>query len=128
MHLSKKNLYFLRIFFRIWLFLIFILMVIPTGGNSHLDFSGRDKVIHFCLFALLGFFFVATRANLNGLFRLDIKNRSAILLLLFTFSIEFVQLLLPYRSFELLDILMNVLGLLSGALVGRVFMLRFFKV
>ncbi|MCD6092151.1 MAG: VanZ family protein [Bacteroidales bacterium] len=118
---------FLPYLFWLWLISILILMVIPTGGGVHLNFPGRDKVIHFGLFSILGFFYIAPRYKNKTPFRISKENRNTFILLLFVISVEFVQLRLPYRSFELLDILANVLGILSGIIIGRRFLLRIFE-
>jgi len=35
--------------------------------------------------------------------------------LIFCFAVEFIQIYIPYRSFEILDLTSSIIGLLSGA-------------
>lgn len=115
---------FLPFLFWLWLIAIIILMIIPTGGGSNLNFPGRDKVIHFGLFFVLGFFYVAPRYKKPSPFRISKKNTNTFVLLFFAIAVEFLQLNLPYRSFEILDILTNVIGVSSGILIGQYFLPR----
>lgn len=110
---------FLPYLFWLWISTIIILMVIPTDGGSALSFPGRDKVIHFGLFFFLGFFYTAPRYKLRAPFRISKANRNTYLLLCFAVAVEFLQLKLAYRSFEILDILSNLFGLCSGILFAH---------
>jgi hypothetical protein len=123
----KKIQPFFYSLFWLWLFFILLLMIIPTNGVSLYDFPGRDKLIHFGLFAILGFFFIVPRYKNGAPFRISKDNRGTYILIFFSASIEFLHSLLTYRSFELLDSLANGFGLISGIVIGRLFMLRFFK-
>jgi glycopeptide antibiotics resistance protein len=102
-------------------------MIIPTSGVSLNDFPGRDKLLHFGVFGLLGFLFTTTVVNPNESDYFNLKNWKIYLLLLFSLSIEFVQLLLTYRTFEFFDILMNGLGLVSGLFIGNTILRRVFR-
>jgi hypothetical protein len=117
----------LRSLFWLWLFFILILMIIPANGVSLYDFPGRDKLIHFGLFAILGFFYIVPRFKNGAPFRISKDNWDTYILLFFSVSIEFLHSLITYRSFELMDSLANGFGLISGIIIGRLFMLRFFK-
>lgn len=129
MQLLKKLFPFSTYLFWFWLLFILILMVIPANGISLYDFPGRDKLVHFLLFAFLGFFFVFNKKASGGLFSLKPKNWSTYLLILFSFSLELFHTQLSYRSFELLDSMANATGLILGVIFGQViyrFLARFF--
>lgn len=127
MKFFKKIIPILRALFWIWLCSILILMIIPTSGVSLNDFPGRDKLLHFGVFGLLGFLFTSTQVKPVELFHFNLKNRKIYLLLLFSLSTEFIQLMVTYRTFELFDILMNGLGLVSGLFVGNTILRRVFR-
>ena len=79
------------------------------------DVSADDKTAHFVSFAVLGFSWF-----------MYLKNYAivAIGLTFFAVFIEFVQYLLPvsfHRSFDLLDILADVLGIGIGFAIAFVF-------
>lgn len=124
MKFFKKITPILRALFWIWLCSILILMIIPTSGVSLNDFPGRDKLLHLGVFGLLGFLYTFTRVNSVGLFHIGRRNWSTYLLIFFSLAVEFVQLILIYRTFELLDIFMNGLGLVCGIILGKALLSR----
>lgn len=96
----------------------------PTSGISINNFPGEDKLLHLGVFGLLGFLYTFTRVNSVGLFHIGRRNWSTYLLIFFSLALEFVQLILIYRTFELLDIFMNGLGLVCGILLGKALLSR----
>ncbi|MBN1650635.1 MAG: VanZ family protein [Bacteroidales bacterium] len=118
---------FLPYLFWIWLCTILILMLIPTDGVSAFSFPGRDKIIHFGLFFILGFFYLLPRYKISAPFRLSKANRNTFLLLIFSIAVEFLQLKLAYRSFEILDILSNLFGVSSGILFAKQYLPKIIK-
>lgn len=121
----SRNIYVtFRVLFWGWLLTISLLMIIPTSGVSLNYFSGQDKLIHFGVFGLLGFFYTFTRVNSVGLFHIGRRNWSTYLLIFFSLALEFVQLILIYRTFELLDVFMNGLGLVCGIILGKALISR----
>ena len=127
MMLLKKLRPLLPSFFWLWLLFILILMIIPANGISLYDFPGRDKLIHFCLFAVLGFFFVFTKQSSKGIFRIKKRNWGTYLLILFSLSVEVIHTQLSYRSFELFDSLSNGLGTIAGIIIGQIIFVRIMK-
>lgn len=82
-----------------------------------------DKIIHVILYGMLSLLVLrALMIEKAGQFRL--------ISFLYAFSLglllEIVQIFLPYRSFELWDVLSNSLGSISGVFIGERF-LMFFK-
>jgi len=93
-------------------------MVKPFDAESNLNFTCLDKIVHFTLFLILGFLYITPKFDAGTLSQIILKNKSAYFLIFFTLSIEFVQLFLTYRSFDVFDIMMNVIGLISGITLG----------
>lgn len=100
--------------FWLWLVLIVYLMIRPSDGLPIIDIPGFDKLVHFVLFSTLGFLYFAQQTPRKAVLKRYKKNPNFYLLILFSISIEFIHLYIDYRSFELLDILTNGLGLLFG--------------
>lgn len=98
--------------FWLWLVLIVYLMIRPSDGLPTINIPHFDKLVHFVLFSTLGFLYWAQQIPSKG--KGYLKKPGFYLLLLFTLCIEFIQLFLDYRSFELLDIFTNAIALLFG--------------
>ena len=116
---NKKVHTLLHTFFWLWFVFILVMMIIPTAGIPMYDFPHLDKIIHFGLFTILGFLFVGTRQQPEKLFQIVKENRYTYLLLLYAISLEMIQTLIAYRSFEFLDSLTNGLGIISGIIIGQ---------
>jgi len=105
--------FYLKPYFTIFLTVVIgILCFMPS--NNIPDVSA-DKTAHFVSFALLAFSWLMFLKN---------YYKVAIGLTFFAVFIEFVQYLLPvafHRSFDLLDILADVLGIGIGFAIAFVF-------
>ncbi|KAI8048779.1 uncharacterized protein B0P05DRAFT_339067 [Gilbertella persicaria] len=90
--------------------LFLILMGILGFAPIHLSEQVNDKILHFFIFFILAVF-------LYFLWNLSVK-RNLILatssLLVLAIGSEFIQGLLPYRSFDIYDIIANLLGGITG--------------
>lgn len=79
-------------------------------------FPFSDKVVHFLMYAGLTFFLL-----LDGQKKMNLNLKKLFLLLVYPLilgiSLEFFQLLTPYRSFDILDMIFNSMGLLFGLAV-----------
>ena len=115
------------IFFWLWLVLIIYLMIRPADGLPTIDIPGFDKFVHFILFSTLGFLYFTQQIPRKAVIKRYIKNPSFYLLILFSLGIEFIHLYIDYRSFELLDILTNVLSLLFGIFGIKTILRTLFK-
>ena len=83
--------------------------------------SVNDLLVHAIGYAVLicaGFFAFPQRLYTLRLF---------LGLLVFSFMIEYIQYFLPYRSFSLLDLAANGLGLLLGVVIGWLLIPAFLK-
>lgn len=101
----------------IYLFLIALLSLLPTSNFPDITyFSGEAKVIHFCMYAGLGFM---------ACWSMNISNnrlKSYPLLLLFVVMwgilMEILQRIIANgRSLEYMDMLANFTGAIAGLLV-----------
>jgi len=95
----------------IYSFLIIVFASLPIRFPPQLLFSFQDKIAHALIYFFLAFLAVNT-------FRYKRIDRPKIYSFFYAFSLglfaEIVQYFLPYRSFELWDILANFLGSLLG--------------
>lgn len=98
----------------IWTFIILVLTLTPGRNVPRVPIEGLDKVVHFFLFGILAFLF------LRGSFQESQKEKSKKIFLSFLtplalgIIIEFCQNYVPGRSFSMMDILANTLGILAG--------------
>ncbi len=102
--------------FRLGIFLLglVLLLVLSVIDMSHVEIGVEDgdKLGHFLAYVVLMFWFCFTWANTRA------RLTGLLLLVLLGIIIEFIQDVLPWRAFELMDILANGLGLLAGLLLG----------
>jgi glycopeptide antibiotics resistance protein len=80
---------------------------------------GMDKMVHFGLFAVFAFLWARVFNNSK---RKRIKKSKYIpnfLVFVFVFAIlvEYIQRLVPGRSFDYMDILFNIMGVAAGAVL-----------
>ena len=101
-----------------WVFFTFYLLIIYSHKESStISFPFLDKVVHFILF------FIQSILITNTLYEYSDRNNriiliaSIILLLLFGLIIEIQQIYLPYRTFEIMDLIANFVGVLFGSFV-----------
>lgn len=98
----------------IYSFLIIVAASLPVRFPPQLLFPFQDKIIHVLIYFLLAFLTV------NTFSRKRIGNPK-ICSFFYAFSLglfaEIVQYFIPYRSFELWDILANFLGSFLGVLL-----------
>jgi VanZ family protein len=108
---------------------IFLIAAMLTPGDKFPEadlFNLQDKVIHFICFAGLSYLWcgVGLKFNLN----LSSKNTLLINYLVFGFFagiiFEFLQLYIPFRSFEIMDVIFNELGALTGLIAHLKFPLK----
>lgn len=101
----------------IWILLLLFLSSTPGSAFPHL-FHGADKIVHLCLYSILGF--LMSRLVFH---RFQPKTfRSAQLAgilfgLLYGFWDEYFQSFTPGRDVEFLDIVADVIGATVGVLV-----------
>ena len=116
MSLSQNRKFYFYFFCSVIWFLVIIYLTIFYKSNSNdiINFPYSDKLVHFSLFFIQSTFITKTyiSRNLNSK---KLMTKIIFYLLIFCFSAEFIQIYIPYRSFEILDLTSNIIGLLSGA-------------
>lgn len=91
-----------------WAILTYMLLK-PTGDTAHhfLFFKGIDKVVHFLVFAILGFLFSIVFRKSNFLF--------FVIMFLYALLTEILQGVMSLgRSFEIWDLVADMLGVSVG--------------
>jgi len=117
MSLSQNRKFYFYLLCSIFWFIIIVYLMIFYKFNSNyniITFPYSDKIIHFILFFVQSMFITKTYIARN--FKSDkLMPKIIFYFLIFCFSVELIQIYLPYRSFELLDLTSNLIGSLSGA-------------
>ncbi len=104
---SKEYKNFVRIIFIAYCTIILYLSFTPQT----VEVANSDKLNHFLAFSVYAFlFFLAYSKNFIKIF---------LAVLLFGSFIEFVQYFLPYRSCDLLDIIADCIGGITGYIVTK---------
>ena len=118
MHMSlsqNRKFYFYLLCSIFWFIIIIYLMIFYKSTTNITTFPYSDKIIHFILFFVQSTLITKTYIARN--FKSDkLMPKIIFYFLIFCFSVELIQIYLPYRSFELLDLTSNLIGSLSGAL------------
>ena len=92
-------------------------MIFFRSKAAILPYQHLDKFIHFILFFTQSYL-------VTKLYFLKIKNLTFSILkviipfIIFCVLIEVIQIYIPYRSFDLLDLLMNIFGFTVGSIIG----------
>lgn len=118
MHMTlsqNRKFYFYLLCSIFWFIIIIYLMIFYKSTTNITTFPYSDKIIHFILFFVQSTLITKTYIARN--FKSDkLMPKIIFYFLIFCFSVELIQIYLPYRSFELLDLTSNLIGSLSGAL------------
>jgi VanZ family protein len=114
----------------IWLIISIILLTLPANDLPHsglFDLPYFDKVVHLGMFFLLTALFCFPYSNLSAerSTMLVIFTKIALWVILYGIIMEFVQKYYTAgRSFDLIDILFDALGSLTGLLAIRQFVFK----
>jgi len=106
-----------------WFLIVFVASVVRVPKVPSFDFFSPDKLVHFtfyCLFTILLLLAVREGKAASSLVKADFRI-AIILSFLAGFVIEIIQgSLLVHRSFDVLDIIANIIGIFAGAVIGRI--------
>ncbi len=85
----------------------------PGGGGGGINIS---SIYHFVVFFLFGFFFFVT---IKGNKEIKIKHLLIVVIISITYAIldEVHQLFVPFRNFDIKDILTNTSGIFSSIII-----------
>ena len=120
----RKSLF--QLLFWLWLLFIFTNSLLPrqidTGGSSaEIVFLRMDYLAHFGAYFLLAVFFFFWQ--INGC--LVLFKRQTLLILVGAIFLaagtEFLQMIIPGRSFNEYDLLSNSIGLAAGIILPQIF-------
>ena len=79
-----------------------------------------DKVVHAIFYAILAFLiFVPVKPSRFE--AATFTRLSIVILIVYGASLELLQYFVPNRTFDLIDIVANSLGILAGILLARIF-------
>ena len=117
---QNKKFYFYSFLSVFWFLLIVYLMVFYRSKANYISYEYADKIIHFILFFVQSY--LVTKAYLV---KNKILNFSILKIILpfigFCVSVEVIQIYIPYRSYESVDLLMNFIGSFVGSIIGYFF-------
>ena len=114
--LQNKRFYFYLVSSLSWFFLIVYLLIFYKSVDVKSTTIYFDKIIHFMLFFIQSFLITKTYFSIK--FSINFFKMILILLLIFCFLIEIIQIIVPYRTFEYSDLLSNILGSVLGSVFG----------
>ena len=103
----------------VWACVIMFLSVVGVETNANIEFKAMDKIIHLgiylvlCEMLIVGF----TKQYQIRTFKYQPVAWAIVISALFGICLEVVQYFLPYRSFDIYDMLANVIGTFCGWLV-----------
>ena len=117
---QNKKFYFYSSLSVFWFLLIVYLMVFYRSKANGISYEYADKIIHFILFFVQSY--LVSKAYLV---KNKILNFSILKIILpfigFCVSVEVIQIYIPYRSYESVDLLMNFIGSFVGSIIGYFF-------
>ena len=102
----------------VWAMIIALLTLTSGGMEVDSEYENVDKVAHAFTFLILSFLLiVGFKKECNYLFHMDVRYSSVLLAIMYGVTIEFLQILVPGRQFELMDIVANSVGSVFGMLL-----------
>ena len=107
-----------------WVYTVFIplLAVLPINGtnsrlnNTYIVSIRLDYILHVGIFILWMILFKLAYSVKIAAYRKNESLRLVVMVVLFAFLSEVVQSLIPYRSFNLNDLIANLIGVFIGIL------------
>lgn len=118
-----KNTKFWSGIFVFWLIALLVLSIIPNFSPESIKIENKgflrtDYIQHFLVFLVLPifYFFSGQRTFLNRF----LKSHGSLIFagIIYASFTELIQLLVPGRTFNPVDLLLNVSGLITGVLLG----------
>lgn len=120
---SNKRLF--KYLFWIWLLVIFTLSSLPNIPTQKINIWDEpfrlDYLEHFGVFGILGGFFVIWKYDFEKGFSIKKEVWSLIAIIIFACLDEIHQIWIPGRTFNVLDLIYNITGLLAAYTIGPFF-------
>lgn len=114
----------IKVIFWGWLFVLLVLSITPVfNGNENgtgfpaEGFIRTDYLAHFMAYLATAGFFLLGQIMKRPLFHGHAIQKYTFIALLAAISYELIQILLPYRAFNLIDLGLNLAGVLTGVLI-----------
>ena len=101
-----KIIYFVRFVFFLTILFTSVMSFISIDASTA-KFLLKDKLLHFLAFTVITFLAYASNFKIKRIFLF-------LLLILYGFLIEVIQNSLEYRTFELYDLLSDIIGVIVG--------------
>ena len=95
--------------------IVYLLIIYSPKFGLPTSFPFLDKVVHFILFFIQSIFITNTIYQYRNRNNSILLILSIIFLLLLGVIIEIQQIYLPYRTFEIMDLISNFVGVFSGS-------------
>ena len=96
----------------IWAAIMLLATTMKTGDEMpKFEIPYFDKIVHFVIFGVLGFLISYEKR------RLEVST--AVICAGFGIAIEIIQSFLPWRSFEVADMVADTIGALAGMLAAK---------
>lgn len=95
--------------------IVYLLIIYSPKFGLPSSFPFLDKVVHFILFFIQSIFITNTIYEYRNRNNRILLIVSIIFLLLLGVIIEIQQIYLPYRTFEIMDLISNFVGVFSGS-------------
>jgi len=108
------------ILFFIWTILLVLISVLPNANNlldQDLSEFRWDYLEHFLFYFILTFFYVLWRGNPNYYLRITEIILFLIAGFIFCWLTEYIQVFVPGRSFNTLDMVFNMAGMMLGIII-----------
>lgn len=127
--LQQKQLF--KILFWLWGLTIFVLSSLPNIPTQKINIWNEpfrlDYLEHFGVFAIWGAFFIIWKTDSKGVFILKKYIWAILGLIIFACADEIHQIWIPGRTFNPLDLIYNVAGLLVSYALILFFLKRIYK-
>ena len=127
--LQQKKLF--KILFWLWGLTIFILSSLPNIPTQKINIWNEpfrlDYLEHFGVFAIWGTFFIIWKSNGDGIFAFRKCFWVIIGLITFACADEIHQIWIPGRTFNPLDLIYNVAGLIAAYALIPIFLKQIYK-
>jgi len=111
------NVYFNCFLSFVWIFFSLYLFFSELNVNNNLNSLSFDKVFHFLDFFIMSYLILRTIKKSHIKYNFNSKIISLLFLIVFSIMIEYNQSFYSYRTFEIMDIIFNIFGIIASYFV-----------